>query len=376
MIFTCNTKPLIESSSIAIVKSNVSQLHKKSCIVQVSATSNKLQLNVESPRILTEVAIDGHGEGEDTSIFIDSLKFRSLIATLTSEVLQLEFTDNALTIHSGHTVFSIPKVIDSTELSFTKPAQPSDTAITIDSDMWKFVQSNQEYAISPAYIHPVYTYAKVIKDGTVLTGDVDISLFTQSTHSPFMDCLLSSTIINLLSELPENSQAYSVGKSIVLTFNQESFSYRSEIQPVYESDDGVGSYMADAIQPLMIQGDNFATIKKDDLKNLIGQMIIFYSSAGSDSKRIAKDSMIKLIAKDDAVIVNNEFVNSSLDSTHHVDTPFEGTFNFTNFSKVISNMVDEEINVSPTMNDGEVSGFLFTDSHISAVIGVLETDED
>lgn len=362
MIFKCNTRPVVESSKLAILNANVSPFHKKSCVVSISADTTALKINVEANRIMTEVSIPGHGEGDPASIFVDSMQFKNLMNTLVSEVVDFEFTDNALIVKSGKSQFSLAKMVDADDMSFTSPAAVSGESIPIDANMWSFVSNNQDYALSKAFVHPVYTYVRVTADGKVYTGDFDSSLFTESSQSPFIDCLLSDTIINLLTSLPDNSMAYKVGKDIVIAFTQDSYSYRSEIQPMYETDPDVGEYGVSAISPLMVPNENYGTIERSKLQKLLSQANLLSTSS---------DETIKLTANGDVISLKNNTVDATIDSEHHIDTPFEGEFNLSSLNSVVSHMVDDKMTISATMNDGQISGMLFWDTHMATVLGVI-----
>ena len=90
MIFECNTKPLSDALNLGVINSNVSNFHKKSCIVQVSATKSDLVINIESSRICTQLNLKGRGDSDDYStIFVDSLLIKQLMNTFDTPKVSL-----------------------------------------------------------------------------------------------------------------------------------------------------------------------------------------------------------------------------------------------------------------------------------------------
>lgn len=364
MKFTVNTKPVIESTKLAIINANVSVFHKKSCIVYVSADTNTLKINIEAKSIRTEVTIPGHGEGEPASIFVDSMLFKNLISTFDSDLLEFDFEENALKIISGKSEFSLPKIIDSADISFTSPELPDiANEIKLVKDDWKFISDHQEYAISVSYNTPVYTYAKFTADGKALTGDYDTGIFTKSEQTPFIDCLLTDTVIHLFTELPDDATAYKNDRNIIIQFVQDSYSYRSEITPTYETDEGVGNYNADMILALMNPTDVYSTIDRNRLNKLIDQATILSSN---------KEDIVTIKANDDKIAITGPNLEGLFDSTHSIVNAYEGKLKLRTFKSAITHFVDDIINIAPLYADDIVNGILLFDSKLYVTIGTIE----
>ena len=81
MIFTTNTKPLNDALALGIINANITNLDKRSGIVQLTATTDKLRINVETSRIRTQIEVLGSGDGDYSTIFVSSSTLKQLMST-------------------------------------------------------------------------------------------------------------------------------------------------------------------------------------------------------------------------------------------------------------------------------------------------------
>ena len=174
MIFTTNTKPLNDALALGIINANITNLDKRSGIVQLTATTDKLQINVETSRIRTQIEVLGSGDGDYSTIVVSSSTLKQLMSTITSPTVSLEFSESGLSIMVGKSKFNLPKMIDISEMSLNAPEIPEnymDNAVDVDKSTWKYVKENQMYAVATSFSHPVYCNVFLGGESGVLVGD-------------------------------------------------------------------------------------------------------------------------------------------------------------------------------------------------------------
>lgn len=366
MVFQTNTKPLCAALNLGVINSNVSNFHKKSTIVQVSADSHTLKINVESSMIKTELKLRGKGDGYPSSIFVDSLLFKQLINTLDSSVVTLDFGDDGLRIISGKSKFTLPKMVDASELSLQTPdlIDYSDNGKEIDKTGWKFVKDNQMYSISLAFIHPVYTYVWVGESGDVLVGDFDSSLFT---HSKKVDigktCLLSDTIVNLFDALPEGATITDAGSDYIIRYESDSFSYVTQFTPLYESDEEVGSYNSEIILDMMQHPTGYTEVKTDPIVKLLNQSILLSSSTSNT---------VHLSVSENILRIQDNNVDGVIDAVGDDSINYDLDFSLDSLKSVLSSYNSEFIYISPLVRDEETVGIIVWDSDLTTVLAGVE----
>ncbi len=366
MKFQTNTKPFADALALGIINSNVSNFHKKSCIVQVSADSNMLKINIEASRICTEIHLKGSGEGEPATIFVDSLLLKQLASTLESSTITLEFEEGGLIIQSGKSRFTLPKMLDVTEFELRSPVLPdyNPTSIDIDKSDWKFIKDNQMYAISMAFVHPVYTRVWVGEKGQVLVGDFDSSLFTYSNKSKLgTTCLLQDSIINLFNSLPEGAKLIKVEKDYLVQLSTDGYSYVTQFTPEYEYDDNVGSYNAAIFLEMMQHPDTFSTVSVSAVTKLLNQAILLSSTSEDSIKWKVSNNVLNL--KD-----RNVDGNIPVDGEESIDYSVE--FKLESLRKVIANYNDETVCISPMSQDDQVIGILVWNKDLTTIIAGVE----
>ena len=117
MKFTVSTKPLQDGLSLGVIKSNVSKFYQKSCLAQITADKHTLTINLEAASITSELLFKGVGEGEDkVTTFVDCLMLKDLVSTLDNNTTILEFVDGGVILISGKSKFTLPQMIDESDL--------------------------------------------------------------------------------------------------------------------------------------------------------------------------------------------------------------------------------------------------------------------
>lgn len=368
MKFTTNTQYLMDALNLGIVNANVSKFYQKSCVVELSATSDTLTINIEASRIATQLFVYGQGDTDSCSpIFVDCLLFKQLIATLDPIDVTLEFAETALVIHSGTSKFSIPKMLEDLDVSMRTPQHISSgtSTIPIDVEAWKFIKDTQMYAMAISLLHPVYTNVWVGEFGDVIVGDFDNSLFTHSKKSNLhKQCLLSDTIINLFTAMPEDAQVTFAGKNCLIDVVTEGYRYICELEPQYEEDEGVGSYNSEIILQLLTRPDgDFAYVNKSIVSRYLGQAELLSTD---------KDSTIHVICKDGIFTVKdvNVDANVTVECTGNVD--FDVELKLSTVKTVFNSYKHNGVYVSPVYTDGELSGLMVWDENVTTVMAVVE----
>ena len=365
MEFTLNTKPLVDGLELGIINSNVTKFYQKSCIVQLTIDTAGLRVNTEVSSIKSELLFKGKVSGEGAyQAFVDSLLFKSLIKSIDSDTVTLEFREDGLIVHSNKSKFTLPLVVSGDDLELNRPQILEDTSRSLDveSDQWKFIQDHQMYAIAMSFIHPVYTNVWISEDGDVIVGDFDNSIFTHSTSvSLFNTCLITDTIINLLTTVPPNSQILQIGKNYEIKVETDPYYYVCEFAPKYEDDEEIGDYSASMIMSLFNTSGAGIKVKVAPILKYLSQAELF-SNTNEDT--------IDLSIKEDTFVLKNENVNCKM----RVDNPyqpFELVFKIQLLRDAMSHMDADEIMIAPLDQEGTVIGIVaWTDSLSVVLAGV------
>ena len=365
MVFTLSTKPLVNAVNLVIINSNVDKYDGKTTIVELRATKTALYLNTVSKQILSEVKLLGVGDVEDeTTIHVDSLMFKSLISTIKTDQIELEFTDDALNITAGKSTFTIPKTGSSDgELSKPEEFVVTDSAFaeSLNASKWKLIKNNQLYAKAESYSKPVYTYVWV-GSGHVLTGDLDKGLFTHSTECQLdMTCLLSESIINLITSLPENAKILKKESSCIIYVSADSYEYRSQIIPVFESDDN-GYYMSDTILGIF---DNENPVKVDgsDIITALNQASLL---------TIEKEPTVNITVSSNNVNIKDRRVNIDIDAQGEVSNPYTLTYKLSRLKDMIAKCPNPQMTICPRLVGDEVAGIVLHTEGYEAIASAAE----
>lgn len=366
MKFICNTKPFADSLDLGIINNNVSNFHQKSCTVELTASEKMLKINIEASQIFTEIHIPGKGEGDPATVFVDSLLLKNLASTFESQTVTLDFEENGLIITSGKSKFTLPKMVDGDDFDLKAPEVPEsfENAIDINQDDWKFVKDNQMYAISMAFINPVYTKVWVGDTGDVIVGDYDNSLFTHSVHSKLgKTCLLSDTIINLFNSLPAGSKLVPMGDSYVISLKTDSYEYLTQFTPLYESDESVGSYNSDIFLGMMKHDEVGMKVNTVAITKALNQALLL-STNSQDS--------IFFALEDGQVHLTDKNVDCSIATTGANEGKYRIEFNLERLKKVIANYSDETINIIPMEQEGQAVGIMVWNDQLTTIVAGLE----
>ena len=363
MNITVNTKPLGDALNLGILNSNVTRFYAKSTMAQVSVANDMLIINLEASLICSEIRLKGMPSSTDSAVlFVDSLLLKQLVATFESPTTTFEFTDSGLILHSGKSKYTLPKSIDA-ELMFNTPTLNTSTPIKLDKGSWKFVQDHQMYALAVSFITPVYTKAWVSEQGDVLIGDFDNSLFTHSRKSSLnRTCLLSDTIINLFTSLPEGAQLYQMENSYAVQVKTDSYEFIAEFTPKHESDLDMGSYNADMILAMMSTDGESISVKVAAIMKVLNQAHLLSSSS---------EDQIKLSIGDGQLAFTDRNIDCKIPVDGNV-APYELTFKTATLKSVMSNCSQDIVHIKPTLSDGQIAGITIYSDDLTTVIAGVE----
>ena len=367
MKFTLSTKPLQNAVDLGIIKENISKFNQKSCLAQITATRETLRINIEAPSIYTEISLKGSGDSDTAeTIFVDCSLLRQLIDSFDKDVTSLDFVEGGIVLHSGSSKFTLPKLLDSSNLSLNRPASTSDTdSIELKSGDWKFVKDHQMFAISIWMIHPVYTKVWIGEDGKVIVGDIDNVIFTLSNKSNLgSTCLLNPTISNLFTNLPEGSKIKKIDNSYILMVETDGYTLTSQFIPEYETDEGVGSYNSEAILGTLNKPENYIEVD-------VAPVIKFLNQA--DIVATAQDTSTSFKVEGDILTLSRGSgdLKMNVNKVGQIDN-YLGDFKSTFFKSIFSSMDSDKIKIGPVYNEDELSGSLFWTDNLSVVLAFQE----
>ena len=375
MKFTVNTKPLQDALSLAVVKSNVSKFYKKSGLAKVTADRHNLQINFEAAYVTSEVKIKGSGDEETSDArYVDNLLLHDLISTFESDLTQIEFVDGGLILYSGKSKFNVPQILQENELDLEKPhpVDPSYPTIDLNKPNWQFIKDHQMFAISMSFIHPVYTRLWVSDKNDVIVGDFDNSLFTHSMKSVLgTTCLLSDTVINLLTSVPETTKLMKLDDSYLINVSTDAYSYLAEVKLQSESDEGVGDYNADIILGTFKVPEGESTkVARGPMLKLLGQ-----------SELLSKDAnkTINISVNGQNIDISDADVHGTFAATEPATAVYDVVFKTSDLKSILSNLDEDVITMAPTMRDeatGVVGGVVFSTSNMEIVIASVGSDEE
>lgn len=367
MNFSVSTRPLTDALNLGVVNQNVSKFYQKSCLAQVTASRRDLKINLEAANILSEVHLKGSGDTDEVvTMFVDCLLLKQLVSTFEANVTTFEFTEGGLILHSGKSKFTLPKMLDDSELELTPPNTSEVSAgasIDIDKSDWKFIKDHQMYAIAMSFIHPVYTRVWLGEGGDVLVGDFDNSMFTHSKKSKLGNtCLLSDTIINLFNTLPDGAKLRNIGNSYIITVSTDGFDYISEFKPIYESDEGVGSYNSDIILDMMNHDDAGVKMDTAAINKFLNQAALLSTNTEDTIKFTVGDGNISL-------------VDSNVDCKLPVEgatEEFSVEFKTSLLKSVVSNFDEEVVSIAPMKQEDEIAGILVWSKNMTVVLAGID----
>lgn len=364
MQFTLSTKPLQKATDLGIIKANITKFYKRSNLVQLTANRNSLVVNIEAAGIKTQMTLPGSGDSDTTAIVIlDCATFKGLIDSIDTEIMTIEYVSGGIQVYSGSSKFTVPQLIDATDLQLDAPTAEysTESAITINPAEWQFVRDHQMYAIAKKGKHPVYENVWVGENKDTLVGDYDISLFTYSKYGNFdKTCLFPASIVNLFASIPEGSTITPVGKSYVLTVETDSYSLVTEISPKYEDDDSVGSYNSAIILGMLNHPDQHIQLDVGQISKFIGQTSLLKTNTDVAYTFAVENGEFKLSDR------SNSYT-ASVDS----DLAYTVKFKADLFKNAISNFDSDVISIAPIMRNDRAIGCLFwTDTLTTLLAGM------
>lgn len=362
MRFTVNTKALKNATDLGIIKANISKYYYKSNVVQITATADTLKINVEASGIKTKMILGGSGDEEiTTSILVDCSIFKSLIDSIDTDVLSIEFIAGGIYIHAGTSKFSIPQMLDINDVQLEEPEDDysvTNTSTIVPSD-WQFIKDHQMYAIATKESHPVYKNVWVGQDKDVIVGDYDSSLFTYSKRGKFdATCLFPASLINLFTSIPEGSTVSKIGKSYILNITTDNYSMITEFLPKYEDDESVGNYNATMILNMLKHPDLFITLDIAPLTKFINQTAILAQTE--------MDKVFDFVLSDGKLTLSNTTSSYSM----QVDSNESYTVKFSSdlFKRVLSNFDSDKINIAPMHRGDMTIGCIFWTDNLTTLL--------
>ena len=370
MKFTVNTKPLQDALSLAVVDANINSMYQPSILAQMIATRDKLTLNFEASKIMSEVDIYGSGDSDELGVAIVSNKLlKQLVSTLDTNTITIEFVEGGIVIYSGKSKFSVPNIVDVLSMRLGRHSQNVEgSAIKVDKDKWKFIKDNQMFAVAMSFIRPVYTRVWIGEDTDVLTGDMDMSIFTHSNKSDLHHrCLISDTVVNLVNSLPEGAELYLVNNSYVVNVATQGFNYTAQILVEHEDSPDTGDYMSGVLLDMMKHPDNHIVVDLAALLKPLAQSAIFLDGSKSDAT-------INVTFRDNTIILHDNNVEDtiSVKSISGQVDDFDIEFRTDLLSSVLKHFEGEAISLSVIKSDGEDGGLLFWNDEMTTMLAGAE----
>lgn len=368
MRFTLNTKPLSAALNLGVINANISNYHSKSTIIQITATKDTLKINVEAELIKTELTLKGSGDEDGPiSVFVGSALFKQLISTLETSTVTLEYVEGGLTVHSGSSKFTVPKMFDAEEVQLEPPVSADNLVFTkINKDGWNFIKDHQMFAVAMSFVYPVYTRVWIGENGDALACDYGNSLFTHSKKGGLSTtCLVSDTIVNLFTSLPDDAEIAPSGRDYIIVANSDSFKYVTQFTPLLESDEGLGDYQAPLFISMMNPIEHAVKVKASVLSKYLSQAELLCS---------ASEATIKLHIDDKLLSLSDNNVDCKVVIDCPGTVPVDLEFKADRIRKLISNFGEEDINISGYVPEGsaEAAGIIVWDNDLSALLAGVD----
>lgn len=370
MKFTVSTKPLKTATDLVVIDSNVSKYYHRSILLQITVDGNIMTLNTEGTAIFSQVKLIGSAEtkSDKVSVLLDNVLFKKLISTINAPQVTIELTDNGIVLTAGKSTYSLPKMMDSTEVSLNAPTAFTDkqleSALDMDKSSWKFIKEHQIYAKSQTTQtteNPVYTYVWT-GDSDVIVGDMEKSLFTHSNVGQFdRPCLLSDNIINLLTSMPDDAKVIPVDDSYIITVKSDSYEYTAQFTPKYESEQN-GDYNAPIILDMMnVDESTGVIVNSDEIINALNQVMLL-----SDVKK----PIVNFSVSKDAITIKDSRVNCVIPTENeYTGNPYSLIFEPARLKTVISSCTDSVVKICPTCMEDEVVGIIIIDKSLTIAYG-------
>jgi hypothetical protein len=369
MKFTLSTKPLVDALDLTIINANISNQFARSTMVELTATSNTLQINVEASSICAQAILKGTGDEMGPKVaFVSSALFKQLIGTLEASQVTLEYVEGGIIVHAGSHQFTFSNIVDATDMHLKTPVTEGlVNPQVVDKGDWKFINDYQDFAISESFIHPVYTRVWVGANSNVLTGDFDVSLFTKSEKNKLgITCLLKETIVNLFNQVPDGTQIYQAGTDLVLVSKTDSVEFTAQITPQYESDESVGSYNSDIILSLMTPDVNGGVkVNTAPILKLLSQ---------ADLLRDSVDDTVNVTVTPGSIHIVNRKVDGTIPVDEDQKEPVTYTLKFrlAHLKSILSNLPEDKVTLTPVKQEDSIIGILFTTTAMTSILAGVD----
>lgn len=369
MKFQLSTKPLADALNLGVIQANISKYYRVSCLAQLTATKHELRVNLEASNVVTELLLKGTGDEDGpVTAFVDCLVLKQLVGTFEANATTIEYTTGGIILHSGSSKFTLPFLAEADDGELKRPQLAPDNAskVPVDLNDWKFIKDYQMYAIALSFVHPIYTNAWIGKDGDVIVGDFDNSLFTFSKKSKLgRTCLIPDTIVNLFNSLPEGAVITLMDKSYRVDVKTDSYEYASEFSPKYEDEDNNGNYSAEAIMG-SVQKDEASsiTVAVAPIAKLLSQADLL--SSGGDTK-------INFAIVGNEVRVYDENVDCKVKFEGNCPE-FDIPLNSSQFKSIIGHVDAETVKISPAMMDSQVAGLTIWTGNLTIMVGAVDSE--
>jgi hypothetical protein len=364
MEFTVSTKPLKSALGLAIVSKNINKNVQRSTVAQLTMNNSELRINTETPPIKTEVVLKGSGDGGAT-IIVDAIMLKNLVSTITANQVSIKFSDNSIVINDGKSEFVIVKLIDAVEMSLNRPSSDTnsgDSLGVVDKGAWAFLANHQMFAIAPPEgAYPVYQNVWLGDNNDSLVGDFKESIFAHSGKAGLgVTCLITESIVNLLCSVPDNSTMYRMEDTYVVCSTEDSFDYRAEFSPKYESDEN-GKYRADILlRKMAVEESQSVTVKVADIATVLSQV----SMLGDGST--LKDTVIRITIEPTFIKFNGRYIDATIDADGDIEH-IEKKFKIALLKKIVSNLPDSTVKISPALNNDTIVGLVFSSGDLTII---------
>lgn len=368
MKFTVNVQPLKDALSYTVVRENISKFFEKSTVVELTVENECLKVNTQATSLVSEAVVRGCCDCQDIGrAIVDSTLFKSLVSSIDSVEVTLEFKETCVSVLSGKSTFDVPKLLsEEDDASLDKPVSCSaeDNSI-LNVDVWKSVQSNQLYAVASSMIRKAYTYVWMSSDKGVLTGDLDMSFFT---HYPESDLpgtfLVKPTIVNMLASMPDGCEVVHVEDlTYQVRFDLDSFSFCAEFSLQHEGSEDIGEYDSEIILDMVeAKSDSNVKLLKSSLSSAVKKAQLF-SSASKPYCTVtcSRKGMYVVTDNVDCMVCSDE-----------CEKEYSSKFMVSDLDMVVSHMPSDEVEVSPIVKQGEVFGLRFKCGSVTSLIGGVE----
>ena len=369
MKITVNTKNLYDALKLGVINSNVSKFFPNSLYAQLSLENGKLRINIEAENVLTELVIPGICDSDEpASEFIESVPFKNIVSTITSDTVDIDFVNGGIVVKSGKSKYTLNNSSGGVGIVYNRPISDFHDleSYPISVDDWKFIRDNQLFAISDSKTsHPVYRYVWVSENDDVLAGDFERDFFIRSQYPTLgSTCLLSDTIINLFASLPDGCNLYHVGNEYVIRYLSDAFSYYTQFTPASESNPSIGSYNSEFIIEMLYPSDNYSTISCEEVYKCLKQASLLFD--GNSSRWI-----IKFEKGEGSVHISDDHVDVEIECTGTNVDNYTTYFFYENFERLMRNYKSGTFNISPIIQEDSVVGVIVWNDDTISVLSTL-----